>query len=121
MAFRVPSVIVYQEFLTSTPTVTAPFFDLCIVGPCYQVIEKTECAKFVASANKYKSSYPGLRADANIDKDFTAVRLSNIYVKIWPQSKDAKKFSDAIVIDNSGYDKTNTLYTENVGAYNSSV
>lgn len=117
MTFRVPSVIVYQEFLTATPTITDPFFDLCIVGPCYQVLDEVECAPFVAAQAPYRAQYPGIRSDATLDKKFTQVKLSDIYVKVWPASSSATTTSSAVTIDDSGYDTASDVYTDNISAY----
>lgn len=85
MAFRVPSVIVYQELLTTTPSLVTPFMDLVVVGPVYQCEDNAATAKYSLSETDYTSAYPNKLLGAIVDPSSVSVSLSDVYVKIWPQ------------------------------------
>lgn len=97
MTFRVPSVRVYQELLTSTPTVTSPFFDLCVVGPCYQVERDVDCGKYILSTEDFYSKYVSKRSSADLDRKSVSVNLTSVYCKLWPTAAD----NGTVTVDNS--------------------
>lgn len=109
MAFRTPSVRVYQELLTVNPQLTTPFFELCIVGPCYQVETNVACGSYTLSDTDYTSAYVNQALGSVIDTDSVVVNLSNIYVKVWPQS--ASTLYSAVTVNNSGPITTLTATT----------
>lgn len=84
MGFRTPSVIVYQELLTVTPSLVTPFMDLVVVGPVYQCEEKVAIADYVLSEQDYSSAYPNKLLGANVDPSSVSITMSNIYRKVWP-------------------------------------
>ena len=81
MAFRTPSVRVYQELLTVNPQLTTPFFELCIVGPCYQVETNVACSSYTLSDTDYTSAYVNQALGSVIDTDSVVVNLSNIDIR----------------------------------------
>lgn len=97
--FRLPSVIVYQELLTTTVVPTTPFMNLCIVGPVYQVENKVEIDPYKLSEEDYTSNYVGQTLGSVIDTNSVYVSLSDIYVKVWP--KVAETLSSTMKVDNS--------------------
>lgn len=109
MAFRTPSVRVYQELLTVNPQLTTPFFELCIVGPCYQVETNVACSSYTLSDTDYTSAYVNQALGSVIDTDSVVVNLSNIYVKVWPQL--AATLYSAVTVNNSGPITTLTATT----------
>lgn len=100
MAFRRPSVIVYQELLTVNPTITTPFFELFIVGPCYQVESDAKADSFVLSDTDYTGTYTNQTLGSVVDTDSLVVTLSNVYVKVWPAA--AGTLNGTVTVDNSG-------------------
>lgn len=100
MSFRLPSVIVYQEFLTSTVVPVTPFMELCIVGPVYQCEEQVKADDYVLSDEDYFCKYPNQALGANVDLDSVKVDLSDVYIKIWP--KTANVLNSGVTVDNSG-------------------
>lgn len=84
MGFRTPSVIVYQELLTVTPSLVTPFMDLVVVGPVYQCEDKVAIADYILSENDYSSAYPNKLLGANVDPSSVSITMSNIYRKVWP-------------------------------------
>lgn len=109
MAFRTPSVRVYQELLTVNPSLTTPFFELCVVGPCYQVETNVACSSYTLSDEDYTSAYVNQALGSVIDTDSVVVNLSNIYVKVWPKS--ASTLYSAVTVNNSGPITTLTATT----------
>lgn len=97
--FRTPSVRVYQELLTTTPSITTPFFDLCIVGPVYQVEENVEVAAYTLSAENYTSKYVNQMLGSIIDPASVSITLSDVYVKVWPMTSTV--LSGAVTISNA--------------------
>lgn len=97
--FRTPSVRVYQELLTTNPSITTPFFDLCIVGPVYQVEEGVELAAYTLSAENYTSKYVNQTLGSIIDPSSVSISLSDVYVKVWP--KTPTTLSGAVVVNNT--------------------
>ena len=91
MAFQRPAIHVYQEFITSNPTVTTPFFEACIVGPCYQVVHDTYIrnqvvpigSDYIMGAN-FESGFPNIYDLAAVKVDYTSAVLKDVMIKIWP-------------------------------------
>ena len=80
--FRTPSVRVYQELLTTNPSITTPFFDLCIVGPVYQVEENVKVNDYTLSTENYTSKYVNKMLGSIIDPASVSISLSDVYVKV---------------------------------------
>lgn len=100
MAFRTPSVRVYQELVSTSISPITPFMDLCIVGPVYQCEEGVACDDYVLSAGEnYTSVYPEQALGSKMDVKSVVVSLSDVYVKIWPAAPST--YSAAVVINNN--------------------
>lgn len=107
MSFRTPSVIVYQEFLDTVVEPATPFMDLCIVGPIYQCENDAEMDDYSihvepdpeTGVQTYKKEYPNLKVGAQVDVTSPYLTLSNVNVKVWPNT-DAQKLH--VIVDNSG-------------------
>jgi hypothetical protein len=97
--FRTPSVRVYQELLTTNPSITTPFFDLCIVGPVYQVEENVKVNDYTLSTENYTSKYVNQMLGSIIDPASVSISLSDVYVKVWP--KTSTVLNSAVVVSNS--------------------
>lgn len=97
--FRTPSVRVYQELLSTTPSLTTPFFDLCIVGPVYQVEENVEVAPYALSTENYTSKYVNQMLGSVIDPASVSISLSDVYVKVWPKTSNA--LNATVVVNNA--------------------
>lgn len=113
MAFRTPSVIVYQELLTTTPSLVTPFMDLVVVGPVYQCEDNVATAAYTLSDNDYTSAYPNKMLGAVIDPASVSIELSDVYVKIWPQ--DAPVLNAAVTVNNDTTPVTTITGTEALG------
>lgn len=113
MAFRTPSVIVYQELLTTTPSLVTPFMDLVVVGPVYQCEDNVATAAYTLSENDYTSAYPNKVLGAVIDPASVSIELSDVYVKIWPQ--DAPVLNAAVTVNNDTTPVTTITGTEALG------
>lgn len=98
--FRVPSVRVYQELITTTVNPTTPFMQLCVVGPVYQVETDVPVADFTLSDEDYTTSYLNQTLGSVVDTSSVGIKMSDVYVKVWP-ADDGVNNREATV-DNDG-------------------
>lgn len=84
MPFRVPSVRVYQELITTTVNPTTPFMQLCVVGPVYQVETDVPVADFALSDEDYTTAYLNQTLGSVVDTSSVNIKMSDVYVKVWP-------------------------------------
>ena len=84
MPFRVPSVRVYQELVTTTVNPTTPFMQLCVVGPVYQVETDVPVADFALSDEDYTTAYLNQTLGSVVDTSSVNIKMSDVYVKVWP-------------------------------------
>ena len=84
MLFRVPSVRVYQELVTTTVNPTTPFMQLCVVGPVYQVETDVPVADFALSDEDYTTAYLNQTLGSVVDTSSVNIKMSDVYVKVWP-------------------------------------
>ena len=100
MTFRTPSVRVYQELVTTSISPSTPFMDLYIVGPVYQVESGVDAADYTLTGNDYVSKYPNFRLGAKLDTSSVQIKLSDVYVKVWPANEEV--IFGALKINNEG-------------------
>lgn len=100
MPFRVPSVRVYQELVTTTVNPTTPFMQLCVVGPVYQVETDVPVADFALSDEDYTTAYLNQTLGSVVDTSSVNIKMSDVYVKVWP-ADDGVNYRSATV-DNAG-------------------
>lgn len=108
MSFRLPSVIVYQELLSTTISPTTPFMELCVVGPVYQCENGVSLPEYTIHTTKvdeagskvYQEDYPELKIGAIVDKNSPYITISDVNVKVWPSVPTIEK--KAVVVDNDG-------------------
>ena len=84
MPFRVPSVRVYKEIITTTVNPTTPFMQLCVVGPVYQVETDVPVADFALSDKDYTTAYLNQTLGSVVDTSSVNIKMSDVYVKVWP-------------------------------------
>lgn len=89
MPFRVPSVRVYQELITTTVNPTTPFMQLCVVGPVYQVETDVPVADFALSDEDYTTAYLNQTLGSVVDTSSVNIKMSDVYVKVWPADAGA--------------------------------
>lgn len=94
--FRVPSVRVYQELVTTTVNPTTPFMRLCVVGPVYQVETDVPVADFTLSDEDYTTAYLNQTLGSVVDTSSVNIKMSDVYVKIWP-ADDGANYRSATV------------------------
>jgi len=117
MSFRLPSVIVYQQLLSTTISPSTPFMDLCVVGPVYQCQTNASMDDYeIHTIDEYIKNFPELKTGAVIDAKSVYLKLANINVKVWP-TNTAKR--NNVVLDNSGptsviYDVQGAVTTESL-------
>lgn len=100
MPFRVPSVRVYQELVTTTVNPTTPFMQLCVVGPVYQVETDVPVDDFALSDEDYTTAYLNQTLGSVVDTSSVNIKMSDVYVKVWP-ADDGVNYRSATV-DNEG-------------------
>lgn len=100
MPFRVPSVRVYQELVTTTVNPTTPFMQLCVVGPVYQVETDVPVDDFALSDEDYTTAYLNQTLGSVVDTSSVNIKMSDVYVKVWP-ADDGVNYRSATV-DNAG-------------------
>ena len=87
MPFIRPAVHVYQQLMTITPRTISPFFELCLIGPSYQVVRKAQFPDFKSSNSPtYNVPYTGLDTSASVVADSITAVMKNISAQIWPAS-----------------------------------
>lgn len=96
MPFRVPSVRVYQELVTTTVNPTTPFMQLCVVGPVYQVETDVPVADFALSDEDYTTAYLNQTLGSVVDTGSVNIKMSDVYVKVWP-ADDGVNYRSATV------------------------
>lgn len=96
MPFRVPSVRVYQELVTTTVNPTTPFMRLCVVGPVYQVETDVPVADFTLSDEDYTTAYLNQTLGSVVDTSSVNIKMSDVYVKVWP-ADDGVNYRSATV------------------------
>lgn len=96
MPFRVPSVRVYQELVTTTVNPTTPFMQLCVVGPVYQVETDVPVADFALSDEDYTTAYLNQTLGSVVDTSSVNIKMSDVYVKVWP-ADDGVNYRSATV------------------------
>lgn len=96
MSFRVPSVRVYQELITTTVNPTTPFMQLCVVGPVYQVETDVPVADFALSDEDYTTAYLNQTLGSVVDTSSVNIKMSDVYVKVWPAA-DGVNYRSATV------------------------
>jgi len=96
MPFRVPSVRVYQELVTTTVNPTTPFMQLCVVGPVYQVETDVPVADFALSDEDYTTAYLNQTLGSVVDTSSVNIKMSDVYVKVWP-ADDGGNYRSATV------------------------
>lgn len=96
MPFRVPSVRVYQELVTTTVNPTTPFMQLCVVGPVYQVETDVPVADFALSDEDYTTAYLNQTLGSVVDTSSVNIKMSDVYVKVWP-TDDGVNYRSATV------------------------
>lgn len=94
--FRVPSVRVYQELVTTTVNPTTPFMRLCVVGPVYQVETDVPVADFALSDEDYTTAYLNQTLSSVVDTSSVNIKMSDVYVKVWP-ADDGVNYRSATV------------------------
>ena len=94
--FRVPSVRVYQELVTTTVNPTTPFMRLCVVGPVYQVETDVPVADFALSDEDYTTAYLNQTLGSVVDTSSVNIKMSDVYVKVWP-ADDGVNYRSATV------------------------
>jgi hypothetical protein len=113
-----PSIKVYQKLVTVTPSIVTPFFELCVVGPVYQVVRdqlfKNALAGSVQdyAAVAFESPYVGKATGAVVDTNFVSCTLKETMVKVWPKYvADTDVLNATVSVDNT--DKVTKLtYTD---------
>lgn len=100
MPFRVPSVRVYQELVTTTANPTTPFMQLCVVGPVYQVETDVPVADFALSDEDYTTAYLNQTLGSVVDTSSVNIKMSDVYVKVWPADDGVNYRS--VTVNNDG-------------------
>lgn len=85
MPFTRPAIHVYQKLVSVNPSTATPFFELCVVGPSYQVVRGASFPDYKAS-DTYESQYVDQLPGTVIDLDSVVVTLKDAYVKVWPST-----------------------------------
>lgn len=85
MPFTRPAIHVYQQLVSTSTSTATPFFELCIVGPSYQVVKAASFPDYDASA-AYESSYIDQIQGTVVDLASVSVVLKDAYMKVWPSS-----------------------------------
>jgi hypothetical protein len=85
MPFTRPAIHVYQKLVSVNPSTATPFFELCVVGPSYQVLKSIAFPNYDAAA-AYESIYVDQLPGTVVDKDSVVVTLKDSYMKIWPST-----------------------------------
>lgn len=99
MLFRVPSVRVYQELVTTTVNPTTPFMQLCVVGPVYQVETDVPVADFALSDEDYTTAYLNQTLGSVVDTSSVNIKMSDVYVKVWPANDGVNHRSATVTND----------------------
>lgn len=99
MPFRVPSVRVYQELVTTTVNPTTPFMQLCVVGPVYQVETDVPVADFALSDKDYTTAYLNQTLGSVVDTSSVNIKMSDVYVKVWPAADGVNHRSATVTND----------------------
>lgn len=85
MPFIRPSVRVFQQLISASPRTITPFFELCIVGPAYQVVKDAAVGSYVAGT-ALACLYTGQRAGTDVDVDSLNVVLNDVFLKTCPET-----------------------------------
>ena len=113
MPFTRPAIHVYQQLVSTTPSTSTPFFELCVVGPSYQVVKESIFPNYNADA-PYQTQYVDQLSGTTIDLDSVIVKLKDAYIKIWPTTTN---LSHDVNISASGALSTIELLAVDYPAY----
>lgn len=97
MTFQRPAVHVYQELVSASVSTKSPFFELCLVGPSYQVVSENKGAGYSAGT-AYVAKYTNLTSGNVVDQNSVILTLKNAYAKIWPTGAT---LTNAVTVDNT--------------------
>ena len=87
MPFIRPAVHVYQQLMTVTPQTISPFFELCLIGPSYQVVRSAQFPDYKSSNSaSYKVPYTGIDSTASVLPESITAVMKNVSAQIWPDS-----------------------------------
>lgn len=124
MAVSRPNVVVYQEYSTLSIVAAAPEMEVCVVGPCYQLLDYAD-----DKANCYAADYgalekrcpitdptavviatpPGIKPGATVKEDSVKVYIDVARVIVMAQDDDALSNAYYAIGDNLFQDFTNTV------------
>lgn len=105
-----PAIRVFQELVSATPSTNAPFFELCVVGPAYQVVKQVELATLYEAGTVFSSSYKDQISNTDIDTTSVVVEMKDAVLKVWPLA--AATLSSAVTAKTTSMLSTVTLAAE---------
>ena len=95
MPFQRPAIHVYQELVSVNPSTRTPFFELCLVGPSYQIVKEAKASAYSASA-AYASPFVSRTSGTVVDESSLAMTFKNAKAKIWPLGATLKDTITAV-------------------------
>lgn len=98
MSFQRPAIHVFQELVSTNTAATTPYFELCLVGPSYQVVKEAKGASYDAGT-AYTSTYVDKALGTVVDQASLALTFKNAYAKMWPTGAS---MTNAVTVDNTG-------------------
>ena len=98
MPFLRPAIHVYQQLISTTSPAITPFFELCLIGPSYQVQNSIAFPAY-ATGTEYSSHYVGQTPGTTVELSSVNVAFQDIKVKVWPQTPAT--MSETVVIANA--------------------
>lgn len=114
MPFVRPAIHVYQQLMTVTPRTVTPFFELCLVGPSYQVVRNAQFPDYKASnAPSYSTPYVSKEALANVIPSSIAASMTNLTVQVWPDSTST--VGGTVKVSNEG--TATVVYSDSATAF----
>lgn len=96
MPFTRPAIHVYQKLVSTTPSTSTPFFELCVVGPSYQVVRDAVFPAYSAS-ELYESVYVDQTPGTTVDVSSVSMMLKDAFIKIWPTTNVLTKEVDVVM------------------------
>lgn len=94
-----PAIRVFQELVSATPSTNAPFFELCIVGPAYQVVKEVELDTVYEAGTEFSSPYKDQFTSTTIDTASVSVSIKDAVIKVWPLA--AVTLTSAVIAKNA--------------------
>ena len=98
MTFTRPAIHVYQELVSTSVSTASPFFELCLVGPSYQVVKEAQASNYSAET-AYTSAFVNKTSGTTVKTDSLVMTMKEAKAKIWPEGATLK---NAVTVDNTG-------------------